>query len=354
MLGKVRQGEELNEIKLRKFLFRKGLINQQDQSLGIEQFTNGYSNLTYRISSENLSYVLRMPPKGAVAKGHDMSREFRVLNGLYPDYKIAPRPFLYCDDEGIIGSSFYLMEEVKGIILSYKEAKSRNLDPGKYKKIASVWLDSLVALHKVDYHSIGLEQLGRPEQYVDRQVNTWIKQYLKAKTTEVPKVEFVMSWMSDNQPEQYYHALIHNDFKYDNVVFEDDSWNKILAILDWEMCTLGDPLMDLGTSLAYWTMDSDHPMMKAGLMSPTVFNGNPGRREIVNMYASMTEISAENIVFYYVYGLFKLAVIVQQIYFRYNSGLTNDERFANFDQSAAFLIFLASMAIEKNDIENLI
>jgi len=182
-------------------------------------------------------------------------------------------------------------------------------------------------------------------------VTNWGKQYLKAKTDEYPEAELVMQWMEENQPTNYDHCLIHNDYKYDNVVFKDNSWQEVTAILDWEMATLGDPLMDLGTSLGYWTVATDHDFVKQGIPSPTVFEGNPIRSEIAKMYAEKSGRSINNLVFYYVYGLFKIAVIAQQIYYRYQQGWTTDPRFANLNKAAELCCKLAVKSIKTNEID---
>ena len=177
---------------------------------------------------------------------------------------------------------------------------------------------------------------------------------MKAATMDIPEALKIMEWMEANQPKEYGHSLIHNDYKYDNVAFKDNTWGEVSAVLDWEMCTLGDPLMDLGTSIGYWSIASDGEMIKQGLPSPTIMDGNPGRNEIVEMYALRSGRPINNLVFYYVYGLFKLAVIAQQIFYRYHKGLTTDERFATLDKAAQFLCILGWQSIQKKRIENLI
>ena len=348
---KVRKGEDLNEVLLKKYLHENKLIDSTESNLLVKQFTHGYSNLTYLLQIEEKEFVLRKPPIGAIKRGHDMSREFKVQSGVVKAFSKVPKMYFYTNDEAILGSEFYIMEKVDGIILNFKEAKSRNLSEENYKTIANTWLDTLVDLHKVDYKSIGLADLGKPEGYVERQVSNWGKQFLKAKTDEYPSAEIVMNWMQENQPTAYNHCLIHNDFKYDNVVFKDDSWKEISAVLDWEMATLGDPLMDLGTSLGYWTVATDHEFVKQGIPSPTVFKGNPIRSEIAKMYAEKSGRNIDNIVFYYVFGLFKIAVIAQQIYYRFNKGFTTDPRFANLNKAAELCCNLALKAIKTNKID---
>jgi aminoglycoside phosphotransferase (APT) family kinase protein len=350
-IQKVRKGEELNEVLLKKFLQENGLINSLVSELSIQQFTHGYSNLTYLLEIENKEFVLRKPPIGAIKRGHDMRREFKVQSALYKAFSKVPKMYGFSDDEAILGSDFYIMEKVEGVILNYKEAQNRNIPEADYKTIANSWLDTLVELHNVDYKNVGLGDLGKPEGYVERQVSNWGKQYLKAKTDDFPEAEIIMKWMKVHQPTAYDHCLIHNDFKYDNVVFKDDSWQEISAVLDWEMATLGDPLMDLGTSLGYWTVASDHDFIKQGIPSPTVFVGNPIRSEIAKMYAKKSGRNVDNLIFYYVFGLFKIAVIAQQIYFRYSKGWTTDPRFSKLNKAAELCCKLALKAIKTKSVD---
>lgn len=351
MLKEVGENESLDDKKLRQFLFQKNLISNPEIELKISQFSNGYSNLTYLLDLENQSFVLRMPPKGAVKRGHDMSREFKVLSALQNGFNQSPKVYAYCDDNDIIGASFYIMERIEGIILTAKEAYKRKVLPEDFKSIASTWLDLFVDLHNLNYKSLGLSDLGKPDGYVARQVKTWSKQYYKAATLEIPEADFVVQWMDANQPSHYDHTFIHNDYKYDNVVFKNTDWKEISAILDWEMCTLGDPLMDLGTSLAYWMMPSDG-LGSQIIPSPTMMEGNPSREELLNKYANQSNRNVDNFIFYYVYGLFKIAVIVQQIFYRYKLGLTKDEKFAQLDKVCVTFCKMAKQAILKNRIQN--
>lgn len=347
----VRKGEELPAVKLKQFLQENHLIGSIESKLFVKQFTHGYSNLTYLLSIENKEYVLRKPPIGAIKRGHDMSREFKVQSAVQKEFSKVPKMFAYTDDAAVLGSEFYIMEKVEGIILNFKEAKKRDIPANDYKTIANAWLDTFTELHQLDYDAIGLTNLGKPDGYVERQVTNWGKQYLKAATKDVPSAEKVMQWMQENQPKNHQHCLIHNDYKYDNVVFKDNSWKEITAVLDWEMATLGDPLMDLGTSLGYWTLASDHDFVKQGIPSPTIFEGNPMRSEIVASYAKKSGRDIHNMVFYYAFGLFKIAVIAQQIYYRYSKGLTSDPRFANLDKAAELCCNLALKSIKTNSID---
>ena len=349
----VRKGEELDEVKLRAFLLQNDLITNVNSELLVDQFANGFSNLTYLLKIENKEYVLRRPPFAAPKRGHDMGREFKVISNLNSVFDKTPKAYAFSDDVAIIGSPFYIMSKVDGEILTAKEAQKRQISPEEFETISNTWLDTFVNFHNIDYRAAGLEDLGRPEGYVERQVTNWSKQYVAASTDDVPAAEKVMVWMRDNQPKKYDHTIIHNDFKYDNVVFKKDSWNEIVAVLDWEMCTLGDPLMDLGTSLGYWTTSADPDIMKQGLQSPTVMEGNPSRTEIVQQYVLKSGRNIDNLTFYYAYGLFKIAVIAQQIYYRYKHGHTSDPKFANLNKASELCCNTAWQAIQKNQIDNL-
>jgi aminoglycoside phosphotransferase (APT) family kinase protein len=334
-------------------MLQHSLISKVDIELSIKQFTNGYSNLTYLLQIEGKEYVLRRPPFAAPKRGHDMGREFKVLERLNPIYDKSPRVHVFNEDATIIGAPFYIMDKVDGEILTYKSALSRAVSPEDFKTISNTWIDAFVEFHNIDYEAAGLSELGRPEGYVERQVRNWGKQYLAAATDEVPAALKIMTWMEEHQPKKYDHTIIHNDFKYDNVVFKNDSWRKISAVLDWEMCTLGDPLMDLGTSLGYWTTVNDPEFMKQGLPSPTVMEGNPSRTEIVQQYAQKSGRNIDNLTFYFAYGLFKIAVIAQQIYYRYKHGHTSDPKFANLNRASSLCCNTAWQAIQKNHIDNL-
>jgi len=314
--------EKIDLVKLASYLFENGLSSSAHAYVELFQYSNGYSNLTYLIKVENKEFVLRRPPKGAIKRGHDMGREYKVLSNLSKHFSKAPQTYIYEDSDKILGAPFYLMQKIEGVVINYVEAKKRKLGPNDFKMISESWLATFVEFHNLDYKEVGLEDLGRPEGYVERQVRNWSKQYLKAATKDVPAASFVAKWMEENMPTKYQHTLVHNDFKYDNIVFQDGQWDQINAILDWEMCTLGDPLMDLGTSLAYWVMENDGPIFTNTIPSATIFPGNPSRSEIVEAYALSSGRNIDHLVFYYVFGLFKIAVIAQQIYFRFDKGLT--------------------------------
>lgn len=323
----VRRGEELPLNQLANYLIRH-LPNVQG-NISIKQFPSGHSNLTYAIQIGEQEFVLRRPPFGAnIKSAHDMSREYRILSHLYPVYKRVPRPVLYCDDESIIGAPFYLMERVPGIILRAKPPQGLNLTPTVMRNLSQATIDNLAAIHALDYNAAGLGDLGKPQGYVTRQVRGWTERYLNAKTDEIPEMQRVATWLADHLPSESGAALIHNDYKYDNLVLNPNDLT-IRAVLDWEMATIGDPLMDLGTMLGYWVEANDPEELRALAFCLTMLPGNLTREEIVQRYAQVSGRDVSQIQFYYVYALFKIAVIVQQIYARWKRGYTQDPRFAN-------------------------
>ncbi len=348
----VRKGEELDIPKLEDFL--RNNLEGYNGPLSVEQFPSGFSNLTYLLRSDDHQMVLRRPPFGAnIKSGHDMSREFTVLSKLQSFYEKAPRPLLFCEDEAVMGASFYIMERVEGVILRAFMPKEMIPDAAKMKGIADAVIHTFAELHEVDYKQAGLADFGKPEGYILRQVEGWTRRYFKAKTDEVPAVENAAQWLAENTPNPTPATLIHNDFKYDNLVLDAEDWTKVEAVLDWEMATIGDPLMDLGTLLSYWVNPNDPPFMKQLNLSPTFLPGNPSRQEIVEQYAQKRGMRIENMTFYYAFGLFKLAVIAQQIYARYKKGFTKDERFAKLIDGVKACGAIANQAIVKNRLDDL-
>jgi aminoglycoside phosphotransferase (APT) family kinase protein len=259
-----------------------------------------------------------------------MSREFKVLSLLHPIYPSAPIPILYCEDENIIGAPFYLMERVKGIILRSKPLEGIALTTDLMRTISESAIDNLAALHAIDVVKTGLITLGKPEGYVQRQVEGWTKRYYNSKTDNIENMDLIAKWMVSNMPITSSTGFIHNDYKYDNLVLNPRDPSMIIAVLDWEMATVGDPLMDLGTTLAYWAEENDNPALKP--FNLTWLNGNMTRREVIERYALQSGRNTSNMLFYYVFGTFKIAVIVQQIYARFKKGHTKDARFASLIQ----------------------
>ncbi len=323
----VRAGEEVNVARLEAFLRER--LPGFEGPLEVEQFPRGFSNLTYLVRAGSRELVLRRPPMGAAIKSaHDMGREHRILSRLSGVYDKAPTPLVFCDDPDVLGAPFYVMERVEGVILRPKMPAAMHPPPERMAAIADGLIDTLAELHAVDFEAAGLGDLGRPEGYVRRQIDGWIGRYEKARTDEIPEMADVAAWLDTRAPAESGAALIHNDFKYDNLILDPADAERVVAVLDWEMATLGDPLMDLGTSLGYWVDPDDPPELRQLALSPTLLPGNPSRAELVQRYASVSGREVDNPVFYYVYGLFKIAVIVQQIYARYRQGHTRDPRFA--------------------------
>jgi|CXWL01.1.fsa_nt_gi aminoglycoside phosphotransferase (APT) family kinase protein len=344
-----REGEAPDTDKLKNYL--SALLPGFDRELMIEQFPGGYSNLTFLLKTPGKEYVLRKPPKGAnIKSAHDMGREFKVLSALQPVYKPIPAPILFCDDETIIGSPFYMMERVKGIILRNKIPKGLELSSGMMKSISESAVDNLAALHSINLETTGLINMGKPEGYIQRQVEGWIKRYFNAETDTIEKMNKTADWMQANMPADGEPAFIHNDYKYDNLVLDPENLNNIIAVLDWEMATVGNPLMDLGTSLGYWGEANDSDALKP--FNLTWLPGNLTREEVVQRYATSKNISVPDMLFYYVFGSFKIGVIVQQIYARYKKGLTKDERFAGLIHVVNACAANAQKAIKYNRISN--
>jgi aminoglycoside phosphotransferase (APT) family kinase protein len=321
----VREGESPDLEKLRVYLRQQ--LPGFDNELTIQQFPGGYSNLTFLVKSGEKEYVLRKPPFGAnIKSAHDMGREFRVLSALKPVYGPVPSPLLFCDDEQVIGSSFYIMERVSGIILRNKKPEGIDLTPATMRSISESAVDNLAELHAIDLYNTGLIKMGKPEGYIARQVEGWIKRYFIAETDTVEDMNTTAEWMQGNIPVDGSPAFIHNDYKYDNLVLDPDQLQQIIAVLDWEMATVGSPLMDLGTTLAYWAESADSIVLKP--FNLTWLPGNLNREEVVQRYAAKRGIEDPDMLFYFVYGSFKIGVIVQQIYSRYKKGFSRDERFA--------------------------
>ncbi len=297
-----------------------------DKIWSVSQFTGGFSNLTYCLHTAEKDYVLRRPPQGAaIQSAHDMAREFRVLTLLQGHYQPVPVPVLYCENPAIIGAPFYLMERLPGVILRPSNTPQMNLAPALLRQIASSLVDNLVALHALDIEATGLAQLGRPEGYVERQVEGWTKRYRLAETDSIPAMNNMAAWIAQHIPVSQEPTLLHNDYKFDNVILDPNDLTQVRGVLDWEMATVGDPLMDVGAMLAYWMEAGDGE--SARHYNITWLPGQPTRQEVADHYARQSGRYLSGIMFYYVFGLFKNAVIAQQIYARWKKGHSQDARF---------------------------
>jgi aminoglycoside phosphotransferase (APT) family kinase protein len=347
---RARAGEELELARIETYI--RDTLPGLKGPVGIAQFPGGHSNLTYLITAGDTELVLRRPPPGTkAATAHDMGREYRVLSHLHGIYPYAPKPYAYCEDDSVIGAKFYLMQRFHGIILRKDLPKDMTLSPAQARTLCENVLDAQLLLHQVDYAKAGLADFGKPQGYVARQVKGWSERFARAKTDDVPGCEKVMQWLHDKQPGDSGHvAIIHNDYKFDNVVLDKSDPLKVIGVLDWEMAMLGDPLMDLGCSLAYWVEKTDPPPLQLSRMGPTNLPGMPTRKELIARYASMSGIPIGNIDFYYVFGLFRLGVIAQQIYYRYYHKQVSDPRFAMFGQFVTYLSQVCEGVIAKSDL----
>ena len=334
----MRAGESIAAGALAEYL--RGKLEGAENGIELEQFPNGHSNLTYLLRAGNREYVLRRPPLGPVApKAHDMVREYHVLDAVHPHFQPAPRVHVLCEDPSVLGAPFFIMERRRGTVLRDEVPPELNHP----REVSQAFLDCLVNLHAVDIG--GLQQLGKPEGYVERQVRGWADRWERAKTEDVSEVDGVVKWLGANIPPPLAPSLIHNDYKLDNIMLA--SPDRVEAVLDWEMATLGDPLSDLGLTLCYWVWATAPEVRTAGIPALTSLPGWLTRDEVVEGYGRRTGRDMSSIGYYEVLGVFKLAVIVQQIYSRFHRGQTHDERFREFGTRAAGLGRLAARLAER-------
>ncbi|MBI4898445.1 MAG: phosphotransferase family protein [Actinobacteria bacterium] len=297
----------------------------------VEQFPGGASNLTYQLSYPGRDLILRRPPFGPLPKsGHDMRREYTVQSKLAPVFPYVPKMVAFCDDRAVMDVDFYVMDRIRGIILRSKLPEGMSLDAAGARALSTSFIERLVDLHGVDPVAAGLAELGRGEGYVERQIGGWSKRYRAARTWNVPSFERVMKWLEANRPPDVRSCIIHNDWRLDNVVLDPDDPQKIIGVLDWEMATIGDPLMELGSMMAYWIEADDDRMAQMFRRQPTNLPGMLTRREVVDLYCDRSGLTVDDFRFYEVYGLFRLAGIIQQIYKRYHDKQTTNPAFKHF------------------------
>ena len=357
----VREGETLDTAALADWLQARpelGLLapGQGAEAVVVQQFPGGYSNLTYMLKLGDTEVVLRRPPFGnTVATGHDMSREHEVLSKLAPVYPLAPRPLAFCDDPAILGAPFYVMERRRGVIIRRQPPKGLSIDEDRARQLSTALIDGLAELHAIDWQAIGLGALGKPDGYARRQVEGWSRRWQQAKTDELPRLDAVAAWLAAELPTDADAigdggpALIHNDYKYDNVVLDlDGTEARIIAVLDWEMATVGSPLMDLGTTLGYWVDRDDDQRLQGLAFGPTNVPGSLTRAELVERYRVRSGRRVDRPLFYRVFGLFKIAVILQQIFARFRRGSTQDPRFAPLGYFVSVLAEVADDAISRD------
>jgi aminoglycoside phosphotransferase (APT) family kinase protein len=350
----VRQGEELDwralECYLRQHLPPRLDGEPLDPASGfeVEQFPGGHSNLTYCVRFGGREFVMRRPPFGPVAPtAHDMPREYRLLAAIHPHFHLAPKPYLLCDDASVIGAPFYLMERRRGIVVRQNVPPEIGDDLALRHKISESLVDTLADLHAVDIQSTGLVNIGKPAGFVRRQVEGWASRWERSKTTELIEMTEAARWLIERlPPDTPTPTLVHNDYKLDNLMLDAARPARIVAILDWEMCTVGDPLIDLGLLLCYWPEAGDDELFADSLRSVTTLPGWMARAEIVERYAARSGRDLSDIGYYHTFAVFKLAVVIQQIFYRYHVGQTHDERFASFDQRVRALARTAHSMIQ--------
>ena len=346
----MREGEDFDLAATERYM-REHIENLPEGELEVRQFPSGASNLTYLVKIGDWEGVLRRPPLGPVPpKAHDMGRESRLLIKLHEAFPLAPKPYFFCEDESVIGAPFYVMERRKGVIVD--DSFPEGVEPTEELRrgMSRMVVDTLVELHAVDWQKAGLGDLGRPEGFLERQVKGWIGRYDKAKTEEIEEVGPLTEWIQKNIPESPPATIVHNDYKLNNLLLNPEDLTEVRAVLDWEMTTIGDPLFDLAVSLSYWVEAGDSQELKEVL--PTVAD-TPGfmtRKEFIDYYAQKSGRDLSDMHWYLVFGYFKLAVILQQIYARWHNGQTKDERFANFNERVKNVIVHAHDLAQKGEL----
>jgi aminoglycoside phosphotransferase (APT) family kinase protein len=352
----IRKGESIDLNLLNQYLSTQ--LSDFGTITEIKQFPGGYSNLTYWLKvdsndSKSTEYVLRRPPFGAnIKSGHDMSREFRVLTMLQKvGYNTIPKPIFLESTGTVLNAPFYIMERLKGCILRGKDGKNPvnpMLTPDLMNDLCHKLIENLANLHRIDIYKTDLVQIGKPEGYVKRQIEGWIKRYHHAQTDAIQAMTRIESWLQSFEPRPQVASFLHNDYKFDNVVWTND-FTQIVGVLDWEMATVGDPLADLGAALAYWCTPEAGMFLKT--MNLTHLKGCFTRQQVVDKYVALTGRDLSDIHFYYVFGLYKNAVIVQQIYARWKKGLTQDPRFGQLIHGVRDLSAMAIQAIETGTVD---
>lgn len=358
----IRSGEELDLKALEEYL-RRHLAELlpgaplDSAALELEQFPGGHSNLTYLVRLGGHEFVLRRPPFGPVAPtAHDMPREYRLLRAVHPLFQLAPQPYLLCEDSSVIGVAFYLMERRRGLVVRRDTPKEIGDDFDLRRRVGEGMVDTLARLHSVDIYSSGLVNIGKPAGFVTRQVKGWSERWQRSKTSELMEIDRVIDWLADRIPPEPDPAagrpatLVHNDFKLDNTMLDPRDPSRVVAVLDWEMCTVGDPLVDVGIFLCYWAMKDDPEARRESISPVTTEPGWMTRQEAIKRYAEKSGRDLSGIAFYEVFALFKTAVVLQQIYYRYVKGQTHDERFKNFDRRVSGLAKAAWDLAERSGI----
>lgn len=328
------------------------VLGHRPAEIQLARFGRGYSNLTFLLTVDGREIVLRRPPPGVrIARAHDMGREYRIVTALGTAWDKVPPTVAQCTDPEILGGGFYLMERVKGIILRREAPTALNTHEDDWTRASSGLVDTLAEIHAIDVQQAGLGDLGRPDGYVQRQVQGWTRRYEASATDDLPAVHRLAEWLAAHQPTESGATMIHNDLKYDNVILDPRDIGAVRAVLDWEMATVGDPLLDLGTFLAYWVQADDPPVLQHLRMGPTHCPGNLTRSELVARYQSKTNRDFDPL-WYYAFGQFKNAVVVQQLYRRYVEGHTTEKRYAGFLDGVKGLVAVGLGAIATGSIDS--
>ncbi len=342
----VRQGEELPLEQVDSWLKQQlsGLTGTPE----VSQYSGGASNWTYCLEYPGKSLILRRAPAGTKAKGaHDMGREYRLQKAIKAVFPYVPDMLAMCEDEAVIGTDFYVMEKLTGIIPRKNLPKGLTLSESQTRKLCENVLDCMIELHQIDVEKAGLQSLAKGSGYIQRQIEGWSGRFKKAKTWNVPSGRYVMQWLQQNQPAKETICLTHNDFRFDNVVLDPADPTRVIGVLDWELATLGDPMMDLGNTLAYWVEENDDFLAHSTRRQPTHLKGMMTRKQVVQYYCDKTGRDANDFTFYEVYGLFRLAVIVQQIYYRYHHKQTRNPAFKHFWVFVHYLLHRCKKAIKQ-------
>src|SRR5918997_5034470 len=346
----VREGEAFDLEAVERYL-RAHVEDVPEGDLSVSQFPPGASTLTSLLKVGDWEGILRRPPLGPVPpKAHDMSRESGILAKLNAVFPLAPKPYFFCEDESVIGAPFYVMERRTGVVLDDSFPEGIEPDEELCRGVSRTVADTLVELHAVDLDESGLGDLGKPEGFLRRQTEGWISRYDKAKTDEIEEVGPLTEWLASNVPESPEPTVIHNDYKLNNLVLDPDDLTRVRAVLDWEMATVGDPLFDLAVSLSYWVEPGDPDELKAVMPSVTATPGFMTRKEVIDRYAEASGRDLSEMHWYVVFGYFKLAGILQQIYSRWKNGQTKDERFATFGERVRTLILHAENLCTTGDV----
>ncbi len=346
----IRRGESFDVPTVERYL-RKHIEGLGDGTLQVRQFPSGASNLTYLLQIGPWEGVLRRPPFGPVPpKAHDMERESTLLQKVHPVFSLAPEPLVFCNDLSIMGVPFYVMERKRGVVLNDRFPPGVTPSEAIGHGISMTTVETLVAIHGIDWQKAGLDTLGHPDGFLPRQVKGWIERYMRAKTDEIAQVELLTRWIVAHTPSSPAPSLIHNDFKLNNMLFSLDDVTQATAVLDWEMATIGDPLFDLAASLTYWVQPNDPEDLKVVLPTVTTSPGFITRAQFIEAYTQKSGRDVSSMQFYMVFAYFKLAVILQQIYTRWKRGQTQDPRFETFIKRVYTLVEHAAYLTEHDDV----